>query len=106
MQMKLEVTHWEKTHKLVTSGFPELDNPVFIHNSMEQNLIQPAMQGKHQGLWNSVVFMIKPDLHEDNSVIILQRNQVLILSLTAPEITSIRSGRRISPGKHWWVYWL
>jgi len=29
MEMKLKVTHWEKTHKLVTSGFPELENPVF-----------------------------------------------------------------------------
>ena len=38
MQMKLEVTHLGKTHKLVTSRFPEMDNPVFIHYSVEQNL--------------------------------------------------------------------
>jgi len=28
----------EKTHKFVTSGFLELDNPVFIHDQVEKNL--------------------------------------------------------------------
>ena len=41
--MKSEVTHWEKTHRFVTSGFFEMDNPVFIYysvvllRSVEQN---------------------------------------------------------------------
>ena len=34
--MKLEVTHWGKTHKPVTSVFPEMHTPVFIHNSANQ----------------------------------------------------------------------
>ena len=32
--MKQKVTYWERTHEFVTSGFSEMDNPVFIYYSV------------------------------------------------------------------------
>ena len=35
MKMKLKVTHWEVSHEYVTSGFSEMESPVFVDYSSE-----------------------------------------------------------------------
>lgn len=37
LKLRLEVTQLEVTHKVVTSGFPEIENPVFGYYSTELN---------------------------------------------------------------------
>ncbi len=34
MRIKQKITHWERTHKFVTSGCSEMDNPGFIYYSV------------------------------------------------------------------------